>query len=62
MLNFLLALTLLALLFLSVAGAIWAFTSADGPGYVWLRRSWIARTVRRESADLDRAYEQLLRG
>ena len=61
MLGFLLALVLLTALLLSVAGGIWACTSADGPGYALLRRSSILRTVRRESADLDRQYEALLR-
>lgn len=62
MLDFLLGLVLVIGLLLSVAGTIWAFTSGKGPGYALLRRGWIARTARRESADLDRGYERLLRG
>ncbi|WP_375424943.1 hypothetical protein [uncultured Friedmanniella sp.] len=61
-LDFLLGLVLVIGLLLAAAGTIWAFTSAEGPGYALLRRGSIARTARRESADLDRRYEQLLRG
>jgi hypothetical protein len=61
MLGTLLALVLIVALLLTVGRTIQATVSGVGPAYVALRRVWIAQTVRRESADLDRQYEQLLR-
>lgn len=62
MLGFLLALVLIVAMMAAYWYVIRAVVYSDGPAYVATRRARIYRTIRRETADLDRRYEQLLRG
>ena len=57
----LLVLVLTIALLITVGRAIQSTLSGGGPAYAAFRRARIARVVRRESADLDGQYEQLLR-
>ena len=62
MLGFVLALLLIVAILLAYSSVIRALVHSEGPAYAATRRARIYRTIRRETADLDRRYEQLLRG
>lgn len=62
MTNFLLALLLIVAMMLVYTSVIRGLLYNEGPAYAATRRARIARVVRREMVDLDRRYEQLLRG
>lgn len=59
--EFLLALLLIVAMMVAYSILVRALVHRDGPAYRLSRRARMARVVRRETADLDRRYEQLLR-
>ena len=62
MLGTLLALLLIVTMLMAYYSVVRALVFSEGPAYAATRRARISRTVRRETADLDRRYEQLLGG
>ena len=60
-LGIVLALLLIVTILLAYAWVVRALVYNDGPAYAATRRARMYRTIRREMADLDRRYEQLLR-
>jgi len=57
-----LALLLIVTMLMAYSSVVRALVHSEGPAYAATRRARIWRTIRRETADLDRRYEQLLRG
>ena len=57
-----LALLLIVTMLMAYSSVVRALVHSEGPAYAATRRARIYRTIRRETADLDRRYEQLLRG
>ena len=61
MLGIVLSLLLIVGMLVAYSTVVLAVLHNEGPAYAATRRVRINRTIRRETADLDRRYEQLLR-